>query len=126
MTAHKHAQDMARYAQDALQTDRPWELWEIRRNDLDSWAPCNAHPAWAENFSYRRKADVVERYSAVVRMPAGTIYVYEGKISEQHAREACQYRNGETLVCIVKVAVDKRVLESATTPGEMVKLDFVG
>ena len=27
MTAHKHAELMLQYAQDATETDKPWELW---------------------------------------------------------------------------------------------------
>ena len=29
MTAHKHADLMLQYAQDAAETDKPWERWEV-------------------------------------------------------------------------------------------------
>lgn len=30
MPAHIHAELMAQYAEDALITDKPWELWEYK------------------------------------------------------------------------------------------------
>ena len=30
MTAHKHANLMLQYAQDAMETDKPWERWEVK------------------------------------------------------------------------------------------------
>ena len=57
MPAHKHAELMRLYAEDALETDKPWELWEWRRpgetwqvfiNDED--VPC-----WYLDIEYRRK-----------------------------------------------------------------------
>ena len=30
MTAHKHADLMLQYAQDAMETDKSWEWWEVK------------------------------------------------------------------------------------------------
>jgi len=32
MTAHKHADLMAVYAEDAKKTETPWRLWEFRQH----------------------------------------------------------------------------------------------
>ena len=53
MTAHKHAALMALYAQDAAETETPWELWEVRH--CDKWGGLSVHPNWHEPFDYRRK-----------------------------------------------------------------------
>lgn len=58
MTAHIHAQAMADYSEDALKTDRPWELWEFRYKSSDVWYCFSKHPEWHVNFIYRRKQNI--------------------------------------------------------------------
>ena len=58
MTAHKHAALMLQYAQDAMETDLPWERWEMS-DDMEHWYPCSTHPAWNEDILYRRKPQVI-------------------------------------------------------------------
>ena len=54
MTAHKHAALMLQYAQDAAETDKPWERWEC--NDGVAWRPFTMkHPSWLQDCEYRRK-----------------------------------------------------------------------
>ena len=53
--AHKHAALMALYAQDALETNEPWERWECNTGGLLGWADVLYHPAWLTETSYRRK-----------------------------------------------------------------------
>jgi hypothetical protein len=56
MTAHKHAALMAQYAQDAAETDTPWERWEWKRCD-NKWCQMSVNPGWATDYDYRRKPD---------------------------------------------------------------------
>lgn len=58
MTAHKHAALMLQYAQDAAETDTPWELWEYKLHG-EPWLGCASNPTWSENISYRRKPQVI-------------------------------------------------------------------
>ena len=58
MTAHKHADSMLLYAQDAAETDTPWELWEYKLHG-EPWFGCEDNPTWSENISYRRKPQVI-------------------------------------------------------------------
>ncbi len=58
MTAHKHAALMLQYAQDAAETDRPWERWEFEVKS-GVWCNLSEHPAWLENKNYRRKPQVI-------------------------------------------------------------------
>ena len=53
MTAHKHAALMLQYAQDALETDKPWLRWEHTFNAR--WYDCEQHPSWDRGIEYRRK-----------------------------------------------------------------------
>ena len=55
MTAHKHAAAMLLYAQDAAETDTPWERWERRQEGLEDFHPLRSNPHFDENVEYRRK-----------------------------------------------------------------------
>ena len=57
MTAHKHAALMLQYAQDAAETDKPWERWEV--GIKGEWYPLSANPAWELTQGYRRKPQVI-------------------------------------------------------------------
>jgi len=59
MTAHKHAALMLQYAQDAAETDKPWERWEWRDINTDQFITCNQHPSWSLNGGFRRKPQVI-------------------------------------------------------------------
>ena len=54
---HKHAELMMQYAQDAMETSEPWELWEVRY--YDKWCGLSVHPNWDEPFDYRRKPKMI-------------------------------------------------------------------
>lgn len=59
MTAHIHAKQMAEYAEDALKTDKPWELWEYYNiGGFGVWYDFNKHPQWMDNVKYRRKQKI--------------------------------------------------------------------
>lgn len=55
ITPDPHAASMLMYAQDAAETDRAWERWEMR-NGHNGWVACCSHPDWARSLAYRRKA----------------------------------------------------------------------
>lgn len=57
--AHKHAHLMALYAQDAMETDKPWERWESRHPRLTEFSKMVCNPAWAEHIYYRRKKNTI-------------------------------------------------------------------
>lgn len=48
-----HAELMFKYAQDAMNYDRPWELWQ--RLTYGGWVELNNHPRWQEQSTFRRK-----------------------------------------------------------------------
>jgi hypothetical protein len=54
---HKHAELMLQYAQDAMTTDKPWELWECYIPDSNNprWFALVGHPTWGDGNQYRRK-----------------------------------------------------------------------
>jgi hypothetical protein len=52
---HKHAELMALYAQDAMETDKPWERWERRYKGHTYWQSLNCCPTWTPITEYRRK-----------------------------------------------------------------------
>jgi len=47
---------MLAYAQDAMETDKPWERWEYTDGESAlRWRPCSNHPSWSTFNEYRRK-----------------------------------------------------------------------
>ena len=50
---HKHAELMMQYAQDAMETDKPWERWEVFIKD--SWLDLGECFFFAKEEEYRRK-----------------------------------------------------------------------
>jgi len=57
MRRHIHADQMAAYAADAMQTDEPYQRWEASA-PYGSWYDLKSHPAWADDHRYRRKTDI--------------------------------------------------------------------
>jgi len=55
MPAHIHAELMKQYAEDALTTDKPWELWECKGPKSNEWDNLRIGPTWYECHQYRRK-----------------------------------------------------------------------
>lgn len=65
MTAHPHAENMRLYAEDATETDRPWERWECRKRGevhrqggrwVHAWEHCQPDMrSWRPDYEYRRK-----------------------------------------------------------------------
>ena len=53
---HVHAELMALYAQDAMETDKPWERWELFN---DGWYDLVNNPVWYEGTQYRRKPKMI-------------------------------------------------------------------
>ena len=56
MTAHKHAELMLQYAQDAAETEKPWLRWEGRGVSTSAvWVPMRQDFVFYNDFEYRRK-----------------------------------------------------------------------
>lgn len=55
MTAHKHAALMAQYAQDAMETDKPFGRWEFRPVGAENWMCCIHGISFSVHCEYRRK-----------------------------------------------------------------------
>jgi len=58
MPAHIHAENVKLYAEDAAETDKPWERWEAKHTmcarDV-KYATLVGHPEWSKSILYRRK-----------------------------------------------------------------------
>lgn len=57
---HVHAELMALYAQDAMETDKPWERWEASPHQQFDFEPLFSHPMWDEESQYRRKPRTIK------------------------------------------------------------------
>jgi len=69
---HPHAELMALYAQDAAETDRPWERWQMAVDTLN-YTDMKQNPSWLPHRNYRRKPQrrtVLMGDGAVLPQPA--------------------------------------------------------
>ena len=57
MPAHKHADLILQYAQDAMETETPWDRWEVKINEY--WEGFDKSPCWNIKMEYRRKPKVI-------------------------------------------------------------------
>jgi len=59
MTAHKHAENMRLYSEDAAETDTPWDRWEYKGRG--GWINMQGgmHPHWYPDAEYRRKPKTI-------------------------------------------------------------------
>lgn len=55
MPAHIHAELMKQYAEDAMQTDKPWELWEYSDDGGKTFYSLHSSLHWSCHAIYRRK-----------------------------------------------------------------------
>ena len=55
---HKHAELMMQYAQDAMETDKPLEMWQWRDGN-NLWEELSDHPSWSLSLEYRRKPKMI-------------------------------------------------------------------
>ena len=59
MTKHKHAELMMQYAQDAMETHRPWERWEVYGTSTDKWISLGEGFYFMPESKYRRKPEMI-------------------------------------------------------------------
>lgn len=57
--AHKHAESMLKYAQDAMEFDKPWERWDVYNSVIGVWVKCGSHPTWDVDFEYRQRDSII-------------------------------------------------------------------
>jgi hypothetical protein len=60
MTAHKHAENMRLFAEDALQSKTPWLHWQCRAVGDIEWTNFDGGcPVWRDDVEYRRKPKTI-------------------------------------------------------------------
>ncbi len=57
---HIHAENMRLYAEDAMETDKPWERWESRDDVSLKWWTLQYNPYWDTEIQYRRKPSTIK------------------------------------------------------------------
>jgi hypothetical protein len=65
---------MAQYAEDAAETDKPWERWEERHEKSALWYTCCYHPKWSLEWEYHRKPRMIR---VTHEYPDGTVKTFE-------------------------------------------------
>ena len=96
MTAHKHAALMAQYAQDAAETETPWERWQFRGLDTERWRDCTCGIGFGNLYEYRRKPKTLT-YTVTIPEPlreapeVGTIVYIPTPLAKKLASAYCWY-----------------------------------
>lgn len=96
MKSHKHAALIKQWADGA-------EI-EFFNSTTQKWLPCPV-PSWEEDLTYRIKPQKLDRFIPVMRMPAGSIWLGEGRISEEAARQTNQKTAFDTIISVVHLSV---------------------
>ena len=127
---HIHAKLMAQYAEDAAETDMPWERWEVSFSG--GFTGVSGHPSWSVHHKYRRKPKTIlingrevpepcrtpleigDAYWTFTFFFAGVIEVYWDGDREDHNA----LKNG--FIHLTKEAAEKHfnALKSFTASGE--------
>lgn len=58
-SGHIHAESMKLYAEDAAETEKPWERWQTRKEGEREWVSLAVSPAWYTDKEYRRKPTTI-------------------------------------------------------------------
>ena len=58
---HPHAEAMRLYAEDAMETETPWERWGCAQVVGLGWRSLNNHPLWETDYLYRRKPQPIKK-----------------------------------------------------------------
>lgn len=74
MAKHPHAELMKLYAEDAMTTDTPWRLWEVRQKDIGTWSALVRHPSWYLGSEYRRKPKLIKVEGIEFPVPVTTTF----------------------------------------------------
>lgn len=134
MTAHIHSELMMQYAQDAMETNTPWELWEWRKaNSNELWDELETNPTWCEYNEYRRKPRTINinghEVPEPVRCPLniGTEYwsphISSGALTNsatwtEHEFDYARLRNGVIHQTCGAAELHARALLSFTMEGD--------
>ena len=107
--AHPHAENMRLYAEDAAETDEPWERWEhqtwVSLNALSEWKPLSDHPEWHTDYWYRRITQSIK--------VEGWANIYpDGVVGEMHCTEHAAIRHA------IPGCIARKHITFEYTPGE--------
>jgi hypothetical protein len=75
------------YAKDALLTDKPWRLWQVKTSEADQWRDAWKELEWDSRSQYRRKPKTININGFEVPEPMrdaparGSSYFYAELIS---------------------------------------------
>ena len=116
---HKHAELMKEYAQDAMETETPWERWEVFIKD--SWRDLGECFFFAKEEEYRRKpkmisvtlanGEVVSWPEPVKELRSGDDYWYIGASGGAHfdSYQICDTEN--KIICMGVVHLTREAAE---------------
>jgi hypothetical protein len=66
---HIHAELMRQYAEDAMETDKPWERWQFSAEG-EPWEDIACmNPSWQPEWQYRRKPRPIGRSTQLTATP---------------------------------------------------------
>lgn len=69
---YKHAELIMEYAKDAMETDKPWERWQVKMKGDAQWVNIQQCPLWLEYFEYRRRPTTININGHEVPEPVRT------------------------------------------------------
>jgi hypothetical protein len=115
---HIHAELMMKYAQDAMETDKPWMLWESKDEYDECWKTRFVHPRWIKEVQYRRKPKTININGFYVPEPlrdalnnGETYYIAEVHVSK--IKNRIEWANEEIDFKWLSLGICHKTIESA-------------
>ena len=99
MAKHIHAEMMMQYAQDAMETPRPWERWQYQTESMqegDVWNNCFPNPSFDGDYKYRRKPKILS-----VTLASGEVVSWPEPLNKlpEHDTQLWYLNGGSTYSC---------------------------
>ena len=113
---HTHAKSMAQYAQDAMETEKPWERWEHKSQGRKSFHRCIDYLLdWNPRTEYRRIKPKTEKQWKWVVIPYPL--TNEPWITSEHRTEAfMNKRYSEGVGIVTCQRIDSTMIEKVIRP----------
>lgn len=90
---HRHAENMMLYAQDAMETDRPWERWEFSLEGKE-WKDLISQPRWCDDYEYRRKPRTININGHEVPEPVRSLLNIDDEYYVVRPDRECHFHRG--------------------------------
>ena len=123
LKAHPLAELMLQYAQDALESETPWESWEFCWNNNNLWLSCTEHPLWSSSqLVYRKKPKTININGFEVPEPLREVPIENKVCYVVNLADPVKIVNcvdSKAYFCFLKQTLEKGLVHSTAEAAEL-------